>query len=137
MKQIFFGLFILVSVNSYAYAARNTCSETLFQLGDWSELSSSEAACLNSNIDFVSGIASLCATDKIKISVELSEYLKYKKDYEETLAWYQALPPSQQGAVAKNKVRNAKEAWENLGQKYKIGALVHEVQLAYSNCVIK
>ena len=135
MKFVFIMLVIFeFSVAQAQTVVPNTCSANTVNVADWSQISDSILNCLNANYDFSSGIAILCQADKLRLSKQFSQYLLYEKEYKATLAWFQSLPPNQQGAVARNKVQTAKENWEILGQKNETGILLSKVNRAYATC---
>lgn len=120
---------------SFAQVSANECTKNLLNLNDWSELSDPVLACLDSNIDFSNSINDLCQNDRRELSTEYQQYLKYKKEYEETLAWYQSLPlKEQQTAKATYKLRLAKENWEGLGMKNTIRSIKSKLDESYRSC---
>ena len=135
MKTIPLLAFFLSSCLAFAETTSNDCTKNLFNLHDWSELSNSVLSCLDTSAGFTDGITALCTTDKRQLSVDYQQYLKYKKEYEVTLAWYQSLTQQeQQSATARYKLRLAKENWENLGLKNTIRSIKNRLDESYRNC---
>lgn len=131
---------ILLFFTSFARAdeSYNSCTKEMFNLNDWSELSSQTTNCLNSNEDFNNGISALCEPNRSELSVDYLRYLKYKKEYEDTLAWYQALPyDQQQTATARYKLRLAMENWEGLGMRSTIRDTKARLTEAFRMCTPK
>lgn len=128
------GFLILTSL-AHAENAANNCTKVLFNLIDWTELSAQAMTCLNSNENFNNGISALCDSSRSQLSIEYTQFLKYKKEYEDTLAWYQGLPyKEQQTASARYKLQLAKENWETLGLKSTIRAIKSRLDESFRFC---
>lgn len=136
MKYIITTALIFSSLLVHANEDKNECTENLFNKSSWAEVSPTAQACLNQSSDFLAGMQVLCDAARSQVSTEFSQYLNYKKNYEDALAWLQSLPLNQRGAVANNKVSAAKEAWVTLGEKNRIGPIVYKAQLTFTNCTI-
>lgn len=135
MKIMSLLVLTFASYVSFAQSNANECTKNLFNLNDWSELSEPVLSCLNSSVDFNDAINELCQSDRRQLSTEYQQYLKYKKEYEDTLAWYQSLPQEQQQtATAIFKLRRAKENWENLGLKNTIRSIKNKLDESYRSC---
>ncbi len=113
----------------------NDCTEVLFNLDDWSDLSAQATTCLESNENFQKGISTLCDASRSQLSTEYTQFLKYQKEYEDTLGWYQGLSPQEQlKASAKLKLQLAKENWETLGQKNRLRAVKSRLDESFRSC---
>ena len=135
MKTMSLLVLIFFSSLSLAQVTANECTKNLLNLNDWSELSDSVLSCLDSNVDFSYAIKDLCQDDRRQLSTEYQQFLKNKKEYEETLAWYQSLSSKEQQTVtARYRLRLAKENWENLGLKNTIYSIKNKLDESYRSC---
>lgn len=135
MKTTFFLGFFLSSCLAFSQTSANECSKNLLKLNDWSELSDSVLSCLNSSSDFSASIKELCQGDQRQLSQQYLSYLKYKKEYEDTYAWYQSLSQSEkQSAAARHKLRVAKENWALLGLKDTVRSIKEKLDESYRSC---
>lgn len=134
MKSILF--IFLFSFLSQAQNSTNECSQGLLDLADWSDLPPAVVSCLEANPSFTNGLFVLCHPDRLQLSEEYLQYLKFQKEYEDVLAWYQSIPSKQQQtAVARFKLKLAKENWETLGQKNTIRAIKSRLEESFRNCL--
>lgn len=125
----------LASCLSLAQASTNQCTKSLIGVNDWSDLSETVLTCLDSNSRFTESIEFLCQTDRTQLSAQYQAFLKFKKQYEETLAWYQSLSPrEQQSSSAKYKLRLARENWESRGLKYTVISAKNRLAESYRAC---
>jgi hypothetical protein len=135
MRTLSLLIVIFASSLSMAQIPSNECTKKLLQLNDWSELSETVLLCLDSSDVFSNAIKELCRDDRRQLSTEYQQYLKYKKEYEDTLFWYQSLPlREQQTSAARYKLRFAKENWENLGLKHSIRSMINKFDESYRSC---
>lgn len=126
---------LVLGLSSFANPAQatiqNDCT-SLFNVGDWSQLSTQVTSCLDSNVKFISGISKLCQADKFHFSGKYIRYSDYEKKYQEAAAAIEAMPDPT--AEAQIRLVQAEQDWELLGHRVNVETLLGEVQQSYGLC---
>lgn len=113
-------------------ATQNECTNSIFNIDDWSQISGTTMACLNTRTHFSDGVSVLCEPDKRNLSVMYSRYLELESKYNEAKAALDAMPdPS---SAAEIEVEQALQNWEILGHRVQVETIIGELQQQLALC---